>query len=188
MESSLNARVPGTRRWLKNHRRMLAHAHREAVWRLAKVNVALNKAGPCSKASCEEDVRLALRDLERHENKYRRLDEDGVVMLDLSEDMRLTPTGKKWNDELRRRENTPLAMKDRENTPLAIEDSGPCMRAAASARACEGAARGAGEAAAPGAGQAASRGSKSRSRSSAIGRVRDLRPRTPQESRSPRQK
>ena len=91
--------------------------------RLAKANLALKTAGPCSNPLYEEDVRGAVLDLERHENKKRRLDDEGIVMLDVSEDihlMHLTQSDKTWNDEVRRRENTPLATEDRENTPLAI--------------------------------------------------------------------
>ena len=93
--SSKNTRVEGARRWLANHRRGLAHAHRQAVWRLARVNVALNKACPCSKAIHAEEVRKALRELERQDNKKRRLDDEGVVMLDLKEDIQLTQTCRK---------------------------------------------------------------------------------------------
>ena len=67
------------------------------------------------------------------------MDDKGIVMFDITKDIHLihlTQSGKALNDELRRRETTPLA----------IEDRGPCVRAAASARACEAAARGAGEA------------------------------------------
>ena len=118
--------------------------------------------------------------MQRIEISQRRLDEEGIVSLRAGV-VQFDLLSRRWNDELRRNENTQRTIDDARHQ-LLRGLGGDSPHTAASARV--GAAPGAGEAAASGAGQASTRGSQSRSRSSSS--ATQVRARRPQKRSPPR--
>ena len=150
----------GSINWLQSHRRILAFEHKDAVCRLEKATTWSQVCRPSANAFFELIAVHAFQKVKMLENKKRQLDEAGIVYIG-TEVVQLSPLSRTWNDKLLRDENTHQAIDD---AMLQLMQGISCPRTAASARACGGAAPGAGEAAASGAGQASTSGSRPRSR------------------------
>ena len=87
------AREPGTKSWLKNHRKMLRHMHSRAEEALAAAESALTEAESAYQRSCSSlnAAQLVLgqkqkRDKEENLNwqikKRWNLDQNGIVLMD----------------------------------------------------------------------------------------------------------